>query len=69
MDDILAFAKNMIRTNPNISNSPWAEEAMNAILTGDSKKGSAIAENLCNSYGVSRDEATKMARNWYNGQR
>lgn len=61
-DMILAFAQQMIRRNQNnIPNTPWAQAAVNAIMNGDSQAGSKIADNLCQTYGVTREQALNEA--------
>lgn len=59
---LLSFAQNMIRNNRDkIPNTPWAQSAVNAIMNNDAKSGANIADNLCNTYGMTREEATKAA--------
>lgn len=57
---------NMAQTNPNIANNPQAQAMLNVVRSGDSKKGEEIARNLCNTMGVSLEEATKQAANFFN---
>lgn len=57
---------NMAQTNPNIANNPQAQAMLNVVRSGDSKKGEEIARNLCNTMGVSPEEATKQAANFFN---
>ena len=58
----MANSDDMIRNNKDkIPNTPWAQSAVNAIMNNDPKSGAEIADNLCNTYGVSRDEALNMA--------
>ena len=64
MDDkmLLLFAQNMIRNNKDkIPNAPWAQAAVNAIMNNDVAAGSKIADNLCASYGSTREEVLEMA--------
>lgn len=59
---LLAFAQNMIRNNRDrIPNTPWAQSAVNAIMNNDPTSGMNIADNLCKSNGMSREEATRAA--------
>ena len=61
-EQMLMFAGSMIQRNQgNIPNTPWAQAAINAIMNGDAKAGANIADNLCNAYGVSREDALKQA--------
>lgn len=57
-----AVAQLAMRLNPNIRNNPQAQEYLNVIASGDSKKGQEIANNLCNTYGVTKDQAIQMAK-------
>lgn len=45
------MALNLLAQNPNIANNPNAQEFIQVIQNGDSKRGQEIAENLCRSYG------------------
>lgn len=59
---VLVLAQRMIQNNRgNITNAPWAQAAINAIMTGDNAAGAKIADNLCQSYGISRQEAVQQA--------
>lgn len=60
------LAMNLISQNPNIANNPNAQEFIQVIQNGDSKRGQEIAENLCQSYGMTRDEALKSAKSFFN---
>ena len=56
---LLTFAQNNNRDR--IPNTPWAQSAVNAIMNNDTKSGISIADNLCTTYGVTREEALKEA--------
>lgn len=62
MPNIMDFAKNMIRSNLKTSNAPWAQAGIDAIMNGDSAKGEEIADNLCKSFGMSREQMLAEAR-------
>lgn len=57
---ILALAQRVLQQGagniPN-QNAPWAQAAINAIMTGDAQSGQQIANNLCQSYGITPDQA------------
>ena len=59
------MAMNLISQNPNIANNPNAQEFIQVIQNGDSQRGQQIADNLCQSYGISRDEALKNAMSFF----
>lgn len=56
-DAIRNFAMNLIAKNPQIANNPQAQELINVIKSGDDAKGQQIAKNICNSYGVTPEQA------------
>lgn len=59
------MALNLISQNPAISNNPNAREFIRVIQNGDSAKGMQIAQNLCDSYGVSKEEALRNAKQFF----
>ena len=66
MVDIRNMALNLLSQNPSISNNPNAREFINVIRSGDSARGEQIAQNLCNTYGVSKEDAVKNAKSFFN---
>lgn len=63
---LLYFAQKMIRSNQNrIPNTPWAQAAVNAIMNGDANTGKQIAQNLCNSNGVTKEQALQQAGRFF----
>lgn len=66
MNNFIQWALNMASRNPNIANNPRNSEMFKAIQNGDAKTGQQIAENLCKTYGVSKDEAISQARQFFN---
>lgn len=63
---LLYFAQRMIQSNQDkIPNAPWAKSAINAIMNGDANTGARIAENLCNSNGVTKEQALKSAAEFF----
>lgn len=59
------FALQKLKTLPNLKNNPMAQNAISAIENNDNEKGEEIANNLCESYGVSKDEAMAMAKEFF----
>lgn len=57
---------NIAQTNPNIANNPQAQAMLNVVRSGDSKKGEEIARNLCNTMGITPEEAANQAVNFFN---
>lgn len=59
------WALNLISQNPNIANNPRAQEYIKIIQNGDSKKGEEIANNLCQTYGMSKEDAIANAKKFF----
>lgn len=64
--DIKDIAINMIRRNPRFANNPQAQNYLQIIQSGNSQQGEQIARNLCQTYGVTPDQAVQQARNFFN---
>ena len=62
---ILNLAMTMISNNPQIANSPQAKSMIEVIQSGDAERGRQIAENLCNTYGISKEDAVKQAKSFF----
>ena len=62
---IMNFAMAMINKNPAIQNNPQAQELINVIQNNDSARGEQIATNLCNTYGVTKDQAIAQAKKYF----
>lgn len=41
------------KAEQNLQNTPWKQAALNAIMSGDQKKGEELANNILQSYGFS----------------
>lgn len=65
MSNIMNIAMNLIQRNPRIANNPNYREFIDVIQSGDAAKGQQIAENLCRSYGTSKEEAIANARRYF----
>lgn len=59
------FAINMLNRNPQIANNPRAQELLQVIQNGDSAKGEQIANNLCTTMGVSKEQAIRDAKQFF----
>ena len=59
------MAMNLIMQNPQVANNPQAQEYLQIIQNGDAEKGQQIADNLCQSFGVSRDDAISQAKRFF----
>lgn len=65
MFDMISFALNLLSQNPNIRSNPQMQNMLQVIQSGDSVRGQQIAENLCNTYGISKEDAISNARNFF----
>lgn len=59
------LAMNLINKNPAIQNNPQAKELIGIIQSGDSARGEQIAMNLCNTYGVTKEQAIDQAKRYF----
>lgn len=66
MTNLKDFAMNILAQNPRIANNPNAQSMIQAIQSGDDKRGEQIAKNLCDSYGISPQQAVQDAKRFFN---
>lgn len=66
MFNFMQMAMNLIGQNPQVANNPQAQNLIQVIQSGDAKKGQEIAQNLCQTYGVSPEDALKQAKQFFN---
>lgn len=59
------FALNLISRNPRFANNPQAQRMLDVIRSNDIQQGQMIAENLCQTYGVTKEEAISNARTFF----
>lgn len=62
MSRITDMASQMIRNNPNIQQSPFAQAGINAILNNDAKAGEQLANNILQTVGMTKEQALDLAR-------
>lgn len=55
----------LMQNNPTIANNPRNQQMLQIIQNGDSQQGQQIADNLCKTYGVSREQAIQMAKQFF----
>lgn len=63
---IRGFAMQMIANNPNIANNPEAQQLLEVIQSGDSQRGQQVADNICKTYGITREDAIMRAKQFFN---
>lgn len=54
-----------LQQHPEIQNNPRAMDIVQTIQSGDAAKGQQMAQNFCNSYGNTPEEAINMASNFF----
>lgn len=59
------MALNLLMQNSNVANNPNAQEFIQVIQNGDSVKGEQIAQNLCDTYGMSKEDAIRNAKSFF----
>lgn len=65
MPDFRQIAMSLISQNPTVASNPNAQEFLRVIQNGDSAKGQEIARNLCNTYGITEEEALSKAKQFF----
>lgn len=56
----------LVSANPAIKTNPMTAGLISILESGDEKKGQQMAANLCESMGVSQEEALKQAKRFFN---
>lgn len=62
MSRITDMATQMIRNNPQVNQSPFAQAGINAILNNDAQAGEQLANNILHSMGMTKEQALEIAR-------
>ena len=65
MTNVREFAMNLLTNNPQFAQNPQAQELINVIRQGDSVKGEQIANNICQTYGITPQQALAQARQYF----
>lgn len=66
LNSLLAPVLQQIKSNANFKDNPMAQGMIDVIESGDAKKGEQMALNLCETMGVSPDDAIKQAKRFFN---
>lgn len=59
------FALMMISRNPRVANNPQFKRMIDVIQNGNDEQGQQIAENICKTYGVSKEDALTDAKRFF----
>lgn len=65
MPSMRDIALNIIAGNPGVSGNPNAQHMIDVIRRGDSVQGEQIARNLCQTYGITPEQAVEQARRMF----
>lgn len=63
IDSLISQCMGQMRQNA--QNNPMAMGMLDVIESGDASKGEQMADNICKSMGISRDEAISQARRYF----
>lgn len=55
----------MIKAYPTIANNPQMMAYIEVLESGDSKRGEELANNLLNTYGMTRADALAQAKSFF----
>lgn len=53
---------------PSLANNPNARAMIQAVQSGDAEAGERIARNLCQSYGMTPEQAVQQAKSFFHIQ-
>lgn len=56
---------NMIRANPAIADNPQMQAYIDVLESGDSKRGQELANNLLETYGMTKEDALAQAKAFF----
>lgn len=64
IDPMVLAAQAIIQNNQGrIPNTPWAQAAVNAVMSNNPTEGQKIANNLCQTYGIDQSTFLQQAKN------
>ena len=66
MPDLRQIAMQALQRNQQIANSPQGRQFMQILQSGDIAAGQQMAQNICQAYGVSEQDAIKTVANHFN---
>ncbi len=55
------FAMQMLQKNPRMASNPMAKTLLQAIQTNNPAIGEQLAENICKTYGLTKEQAIQQA--------
>lgn len=66
MADLRQIAMQALQRNPQVANSPQGRQFMQILQSGDVAAGQQMAQNMCQAYGVSEQDAIKQVAQHFN---
>lgn len=51
--------------NSNVDSTDFGKNALDTIRSGDSARGEQLADNICRSLGLSREQAIQQAKEFF----
>lgn len=64
--DLKQVALMALQKRPDIANTPQGQQFMQILQSGDEAKGQQMAKNICQSYGMSEEDAISKVRQFFN---
>lgn len=65
MNTPMQFLQNVLRNNPGVVNNPQAQNYINVLQSGDAQAGQRLAENLLNTYGMTKEQGMAQVRQFF----
>lgn len=65
MNRMMQAMVDRIKANPNIANNPQALAYIEVLESGDTKRGEELANNLLETYGMTREDALAQAKAFF----
>lgn len=66
MNQMMQYLLNMaIQKNPQMANNPRAQEMIQCLQNGNAKRGEELANNFCQSYGETKEQAVSHAQSFF----
>lgn len=64
--DLKQIAIQALKRRPDIANTPQGQEFLNILESGDDARGQQMAQNYCQTYGMSEQDAIQKVRQFFN---
>lgn len=64
-NQLMNFVAMKLRANPQVANTPIGQQFVQILQSGNDAAGQQLAMNICNSLGISKEQALQDARNGF----